>query len=230
MKNIVNESPLDELSGRTLYTTRLVENKDIKSKVILNIGCGYGWFEVHALKHNCKKIYGIEISENDLETARKSINNKRIEFKVGSAIKLPFPSNYFDTVVSWDVLEHIPKNTERTMFKEINRVLKHNGKLYLSTPSASLRSTIFDPAWYLINHRHYSKKDIEDFVYNTELLLTHSCTKGGYWESISILNLYISKWIFRRSPFFHKFFMRKQNEEYNKKGYSTLFITGEKSK
>ena len=39
-----------------------------------------------------------------------------------------------------------------------------------------------------------------------------------------ILNLYISKCIFRRKPFLEKFFKTKSNIEYKKDGFMTIFI------
>lgn len=33
-------------------------------------------------------------------------------FKTGSALSIPFENDYFDIVVMWEVIEHLPKNTE----------------------------------------------------------------------------------------------------------------------
>lgn len=68
--------------------------------------------ELNFLKRGVKKITGIEISENDLTTIKQNIKDERIVLKVGNATSLPFSNEVFDTVVSWEVLEHIPKNTE----------------------------------------------------------------------------------------------------------------------
>jgi hypothetical protein len=37
--------------------------------------------------------------------------------------------------------------------------------------------------------------------------------RGGIWLSISLLNLYIAKWIFRRDPFFEDYVNRKMDAE-----------------
>ncbi len=49
-----------------------------------------------------------------------------------SALDLPFPENSFDTVVSTEVLEHVPE--PRRALAEMRRVLKPGGFLILSTP------------------------------------------------------------------------------------------------
>lgn len=50
----------------------------------------------------------------------------------GDACHLPFPDSTFDAVLLLEVLEHIPSDT--LVLKEILRVLRPGGTLYLSTP------------------------------------------------------------------------------------------------
>lgn len=225
MRNLINEKPTDLLHGRTLYSIKFISDNDIKNKDILDIGCGYGWFELNSLQKDCKKIIGIELTEKDLKTAEKNINNEKIEFKIGSAINLPFENKKFNTIVAWEVIEHIPKNTENKMFIEINRILKDDGAFYLSTPFNNFFSKIYDPAWWLIDHRHYSRNKLIELGEKNGFKIEKIILNGGIWELLGINNLYIAKWIFRRKPFFEKFFNKKQDEEYKKeKGFTNIFI------
>lgn len=225
MKNIIEEKPTDELHGRTLYNTKFVLDEDILNKKILDIGCGFGWFELNAEKRGAEKIVGIELEEKDLSTGKKYIQSEKIEFRQGSAIEIPLPNESFDTVVSWEVIEHIPKNTEDKMFKEVNRVLKNEGVFYLSTPYDSFFSKIFDPAWWLIGHRHYSTKILTNLAKQNGFEVEKIILNGGFWEILGINNLYIAKWIFRRRPFFENFINKKQNEEFQiKRGLVNIFI------
>ena len=225
MKNILEEKPTDELHGRTLFATKFVSDKDIKNKKILDIGCGFGWFELNVLKRGCKHISGLEISEKDLITVKKHIKNKNVSFKIGSALYLPFEDETFDTVVAWEVLEHIPKNKEEIMFKEVSRVLKPKGTFYLSTPRRSFFSNIFDPAWWFIGHRHYNKKDLIEYGKKIGFRLKKMIVKEGMWEIIGMNNLYIAKWIFRRRSFFEKIINQFQDKQYGgEKGFTHVFI------
>lgn len=224
MKNIINEKPTKKLYGRLKFTTQFVEDLDIKEKNILNIGCGYGWFELNALKKSVKKIVGTEISENDIKTAKMNIKNKNVEFNVSSAIDLPFNNDSFDTVVSWEVIEHIPKNTENQMFSEVYRVLKKGGVFYLSTPYDNFIAKILDPAWYF-GHRHYSLNRLKKLAESNGFIIDKYYTKAGSWEIIAMLNMYISKWIFRRKMFFENFIRNKVDLEYSKPtGFFGIFI------
>ncbi len=225
MRNILKEKPTKQLSGRLSYTFDFLDNENFEQKKILNLGCGFGWFELNIAEKNIKKITGLEITEKDLITAKENINDDKIDFKIGSAIDIPFPADEFDTVVSWDVIEHIPKNSEEKMFKEIRRVLKNNGTFYLSTPYDSFISKILDPAWWLIGHRHYKKEKLNDFAVNTGFVIEKASIKGGLWQLLAGINMYISKWIFRRKPFFNKFMKKKQNKEYSKNnGFAHIFV------
>ncbi len=229
MKNILNEKPLTKLIGRLKYTAKFVKDSDLKNKKVLDIGCGYGWFELNVLKRRVKQVAGIDVTSKDLSTAKNHVKNKKAVFKVGGALKIPFKSNYFDTVVSWEVIEHIPKNTEDVMFKEINRVLKKKGKFYLSTPYDSFLSKYFDPAWWLIQHRHYSKNKLIKLGQDHNFKVLEISIKGKFWSLIGLLNMYISKWLFRQPLFMRDEIENKIDAEYKEKGgFIGIFIKYEK--
>ena len=208
----------------------MVQNEDISGKNILNIGCGFGWCELNFLGRGAKQMTGTEISEEDLKTARENVLDERVSFVVGSAIQLPFTSDSFDTVVSWEVIEHIPKKTENKMFAEVYRVLKPGGIFYLSTPHFSFFSNILDPAWWLVGHRHYSKQGLLSYARKNNFRMTEVRVKGKWWMLFSLVNMYVSKWIFRRRPFFGAFFARKEREEYlSNDGFGNIFVKFQKN-
>ena len=190
------------------------ENITVKDS-LLDVGCGTGFC---LLEFDVKVKAGIDPSVKLVEQCDKSCN-----CIVGKGEELPFEDNSFDTVVSWEVLEHIPNNKEDSMFKEVFRVLKPNGFFYLSTPNKSVLSNIFDPAWWLINHRHYNKRKLIKVANRNGFSAENITLRGGLWEIIGINNLYIAKWIFRRNPFFEKYISKKQNKEYKKQGFTNIF-------
>lgn len=214
MKNIISEKASDKVSEVGYAAVSDLDDNDLKNKVVLDVGCGYGWFENYALSKNVKKIYGMEITKEDLLTAKKSVSDKRAQFVVGSANKIPFKDNSFDTVISLEVIEHIPKNTEFIFFKEVDRVLKKGGTFYLSTPYNSFFSKLGDPAYFLIGHRHYSKNELIKFGKKVKFKPVEIYLKGSWWSLISNNNMYISKWIFRRKRFFEDFMIEKNALEY----------------
>jgi ubiquinone/menaquinone biosynthesis C-methylase UbiE len=195
-----------------------VEVEDVRDRDILDIGCGFGWFEVAALDNGVRSIVGIEISDDDLATARRHIGDARARFLVGSAIDLPFPAESFDTVVCWEVLEHIPRGTEAQAFSEVARVLRPGGVFYMSTPYASGLARVLDPAWWLVGHRHYHKRDLAALARDAGLTVDMLDVRGGAWQIAAILNVYAAKWIFRRGPFLEAFVNARVDREMSRSG------------
>lgn len=224
MKNLINEKPSDELHWRTLFNLNFIDEEDIKNKKILDIGCWFGWLEYNLLQKWCKNIVWIELTQDWLATAQEYIQNKNAEFKVWSAIDLPFPDQSFDTVISREVIEHIPPHTEAKMFEQAYRVLKPWWSFYLSTPFDNLTAKIFDPAWILIWHRHYDEKFLKDLWIKTWFEISKITKKWWLREIIWINNLYICKWIFRTKPFFKRFIDQKQDQEFQKDWFTNIFI------
>ncbi len=231
MKNLVNEKPSDELFGRKKYILEHIDSEDITGKKILNIGCGFGWFEYNIME-KADHVWGIEPNPDDLNTAKNYFkDNAKTTFLEGSAIEIPFEDGFFDTVVSWDVIEHIPKGTEKKMLKEIERVLVPGGTFYLTTPHKNFINCFLDPAWWLIGHRHYKEQDMQKIVSSAKTIkIERISVKGGLSAVINVLNLYIAKWIFRRKPFFENYMNKKEDMSWKKeKGIFTLCLKGKKS-
>lgn len=202
MKNILGDTPHAPLNGRLRFVTEFVRKQDLENRRVLDVGCGFGWFLLHALSQGASQVTGIESRELDLATARRYLDSDRLSLEVGNAIDIPFPQGSFDTVAAWEVLEHIPKHTERQMFAEIARVLRPGGTFFLSTPFAALRSKLLDPAWWLIGHRHYDLQDLLRYAMEARFSVEACTIRGRWWELAELLNLYTSKWVLRRGPLF----------------------------
>lgn len=83
---------------------------------LLDIGCGKKpYYKI--LKNKVTSYIGLDLEGGDI---------------TASALKLPFPSEEFDTVFSTQVLEHV--EDPFLMIAEANRVLKKGGYLILTAP------------------------------------------------------------------------------------------------
>ena len=108
---------------------KILKKEIKKGKKVLDVGCADGLITNQISNGN--QVYGIDISENAIKAAKKKY--KKINFKVCEAEKkYPFKKEEFDVVFSGDVIEHVPEPVK--MIKEINRVLKKNGKIIITTP------------------------------------------------------------------------------------------------
>jgi putative AdoMet-dependent methyltransferase len=100
-----------------------------KGKRVLDIGTGTGNLALRFYKKGALVI-GLDPSAPMLAKARKKIKkNCRIEFiKVEDPfLKIPYPDNYFDAVVSSYAFHHIPHRKKPKCIKEMIRVLKKGG-------------------------------------------------------------------------------------------------------
>ncbi len=216
MKNILGSSTPRNLHGRLKYSTQYVCTNYLYKKKLLDIGCGFGWFLVHGLNSKASFVAGMEQTETDLAIAFADPKlSQNADLKVGSGIDIPYENCSFDVITSWEVLEHIPKKTESIFFKEINRVLSLEGHFFLSTPNESPLCTYLDPAYWLVSHRHYSINSIRDYAETHGFEVEDIRLCGRWYETLAIYNLYISKWIFRREPFFENWQNLKMDKEWN---------------
>ncbi len=105
------------------------EFKDKNVKKVLDIGCGSG-INTEELKEAGFEVAGVDVSENAIFEAKRKY--PEIEFSVAGIEKLPFPDETFDAIYCTEVVEHI-YDTEMAV-KELLRVLKKEGYLFLSVP------------------------------------------------------------------------------------------------
>jgi len=78
----------------------------LKPKNCLDIGCGPGYL-IKYLRKLGIDAYGLEISSHAVKLANDEI---KPFIKKGDIVKLPFKDNYFDLVVSYDLLEHLERD------------------------------------------------------------------------------------------------------------------------
>lgn len=107
--------------------------KPLKPKIILDVATGTGDLALALTKVKPEKIIGIDISSGMLEKAKIKTADKHlsdiIEYIEGDAENLPFEDNYFDVItVAFGVRNF---ETLNKGLKELNRVLKPNGKLFI---------------------------------------------------------------------------------------------------
>jgi len=113
-----------------------------KGERILDIGCGSGRL-FGLFKEKDIEYFGIDFSKKMIEIAKRKYlsseneGNKNLNilptFIVVDALQLPFEEDFFDRVFSIAVFHHIPSEEKRLLFlKEIKRVLKREGEVYLT--------------------------------------------------------------------------------------------------
>lgn len=195
---------------------------DVKGINILDIGCGFGWYEKMAIENGAKSITGIEPDKKNFRDAENII--PKAKFVVAVAENLPFRDCSFDKVVMLEVLEHLPKGIEHKAIKEAYRVLAPNGEFILSTPNKHFFSCLLDPAWYF-GHRHYSLDQVRKIVEKNSFFINEVFVYGGFWELFRMIPHYFFKWIFNKEDPFRKNFEKKMKKDKNNpNNYAYIYI------
>ncbi|RKY33483.1 MAG: hypothetical protein DRP68_02200 [Candidatus Omnitrophota bacterium] len=109
-----------------------------RGETLLDLGCGKGSFCNSAFKRGVK-VYGVDFSMVALREA-KSLN-KKINFILADAVKLPFKEDFFDHVVCLGSLEHFLDKI--SALKEIHRIVKKKGKVFLFLPNSYFLGHIY---------------------------------------------------------------------------------------
>ena len=198
-----------------------------KGKKVLNIGCWTASFETQFKDDDCQ-ITGVDISLAALKIAKEA--NPHCNFAVANAFCLPFGDNSFDVVSLFTVLEHVPKNTELRLFREVNRVLKIGGLFIITTPHSEIMGNIFDVTHWLVGHRHYRIDNLRQMLSDKGFEFEKLMLKGGILANISIPFFYLSKYLFRVNLYKQPFIERILTREYEKDGFRDIFLVCKKIK
>lgn len=102
-------------------------NLSASSRVLVD-GCGVGMY-VRALRQVTPHVVGLDIEPGRVVTSRQ--HSPLVQVAAGEY--LPYPANYFDLVLSHEVIEHVQNDT-RSM-AEMVRVLKPGGRAVIFCPN-----------------------------------------------------------------------------------------------
>ena len=100
---------------------------------VLDVACGEG-YGTAALARVAKSAVGVDVSPAAIAHARATYaGTANASFVEASCTRMPLPDRAFDTVVSFETLEHI--EAQEAFLDEVARVLEPGGVLVLSCPN-----------------------------------------------------------------------------------------------
>lgn len=210
MSYYTTEITSDEIVSDNVIHQRLlfpyIKCQELVSGNLLEVGCGFGR-GVETLKAYCEHYTGIDKLENLIQGLQKK--HPDATFK---AMNIPpfhgIADNSFDTVVTFQVIEHINKDGE--FLKEIKRVLKPGGKMILTTPQKEFTLSRnpwhvreYDPAeMKTIVSKYFDKVDFKGVAGNEKVMAYHeenrkSVQKIMKWDIFN-LQYNLPAWILRK--------------------------------
>lgn len=109
-------------------------------KMVLDLACGAG-YGTSLLSSVASRVVGVDIDHLAIDFAKEHYAKSNVEFQLANALSLPFPEASFDTIVSFETIEHLPDIP--AYLREVSRVLRPNGIYIVSTPK--VRRTTMRP-------------------------------------------------------------------------------------
>ena len=184
-----SDNPVHQRLLKAYYAAAPMVSGDVLE---LGVGEGRG---VGLLKKNAKSFLGLDKIESVVEKLKEAYPNLDFESSVFPPINLPDES--FDTVVSFQVIEHI-KN-DALFLKEIHRILKPGGRAILSTPN--IKMTLSRNPWHIREYtadqleqlagKFFSKVDMKGITGNEKVMEYHERNRASVQKIMKydILNL-----------------------------------------
>jgi SAM-dependent methyltransferase len=101
----------------------------------LDVACGEGYGSA-LLASAAATVIGVDVApEVVAHAAQRYRDRSNLRFEAGSASRLPLEDASVDAVVSFETIEHLPREDQPRMIAEIARVLVDDGLLVLSAPN-----------------------------------------------------------------------------------------------
>lgn len=104
-----------------------------KGRRVLEIGCGSG-YGANFLANTAKSVTAIDVDPSAIADAARLYTATNLVYQCASGLDMPFPTQVFDVVVLFELIEHIKPIEHKRLLEEIRRVMAPGGVLAMSTP------------------------------------------------------------------------------------------------
>jgi len=172
---------------------------DPETGLLLDLGCGWGHIHGCLLEKGIDAV-GVELNRDVLYRAKKNVPNGC--FVLADGCNLPFVSECFTTVISNDVLEHVPYSFANPLLSDVHRTLKENGRFYISVANKyqihephtliPFLTWFPRPCWNAI-HKFIRKSPLSEEYYPYTLAMLKGCCSQTDFSYTDFTWVYASK-------------------------------------
>jgi 2-polyprenyl-3-methyl-5-hydroxy-6-metoxy-1,4-benzoquinol methylase len=162
--------------------------KYIEQGIVLDVGCGRGFF-----LNSIKQSFGVAGIEIDIKSSEFASKNFGIDIIANQITEINSTDKSFDLITFWHTLEHLP-DPQKALGKA-SKILKDKGILIVAVPNIeSMQAKIFGRNWYHLevprHLYHFSRKTLSRMIKSagfsiqdtTLTLFSHNF--AGYWRSL----------------------------------------------
>ena len=153
-------------------------------KKLLDTGCGTGGMLRYLKKYGF--VIGSDVSMTALEFCRKRGETHLV---LSNSLRLPFQNNSLDVITAFGVIEHLDDDT--TMLKELYRVCKPEGRLFILTSAFQFLWSYHDDANE--HKRRYTRGGLSDRVGQSGFRIEKICYVNTFLFPVILLIRLIQK-------------------------------------
>ena len=146
------------------YQRYLSVQRLVKDKIVLDAACGEGYGSDILAKY-AKKVIGIDLDNDTITRAKVKYKDRdNLIFIQGNIEKLEIEDCSIDVVISFETIEHVSEDIQKNFLNEIDRVLKNDGIMVMSTPNKRIYSDL---------HNYNNEFHIKEFYHKDFLKFLH---------------------------------------------------------
>lgn len=135
---------LEGLDGAAEWPALQALLPDLHGRVVLDLGCGFGWFSRWARQNGAAHVRGFDVSERMLARARATTQDAAIDYGRADLEELELPPGVFDLAFSSLTLHYIV-NLKR-LLAQVHSSLRPGGHLIFSVEHPIFTAPA-DPGW-----------------------------------------------------------------------------------
>jgi len=170
--------------------------KEKGARTVLDLGSGSGRHLV-SLARSGFSVFGLDNSLEGTRIAKNWLKHEGLsaEFHVQEmADPLPFPDSFFDAVISIQVIHHARPMTIEKIVKEVARVLKKGGFVFITVPKEKSQAKKFveiEPCTFIpldgpekgLPHYYFTPENFDEFFVGFSFTDIHVDSTGHYCVS-----------------------------------------------
>lgn len=126
----------------------------------LDFGCGYGFGTSTLASETSSHGLGVDADPSCIRYAIRHFSTDYVTFRHAVDMELPIPDQSIDTIIAFEVLEHLSPSDVEAFFRESARILRPHGTIVGSTPNASGKC----PDDFVFHLHEFSPRELRDLT------------------------------------------------------------------